>query len=164
MKKIMPVYLFIIACIVGMELSFGIMVAPTIFNAPNILGDGVLTHFQSGQLMSSIFLMYNKFLIAISVIILIFEMVNFNNNKNENFKYRLSYLMLALIHMCVALIFVLFFTDFIMQAQAIGVQATATNEFKQIHSASEWSMKILLIVQAILFFFKFKSNEAKSVL
>jgi putative membrane protein len=62
-----------------------------------------------------------------------------------------------------ALAFILYFTDYILNAQSIGVNAIQTDEFRQIHSASELCIKILLVLQVVLFFIKFQTIKmAKS--
>ncbi|MCI6988520.1 MAG: DUF4149 domain-containing protein [Campylobacter sp.] len=159
MRKILPIYLFLIAIVVGIELTLGVLVAPTIFYPSEFLGDNVLSHFQSGQLMTNIFVKYNTPLIIISIIILIYEMINFNNNKSQSFNMRFSTLMIGLIHICLALTFVLYFSDYIVGAQAKGPEATMTAEFYSIHNASEWTMKLLLILQTLLFFLKFPRQK-----
>lgn len=156
---IKAIYLFLIASLVGVEISIGAFVAPTIFFPDNLIGSGVLTHFQSGQLMSAIFVKYNKFLIAICVISLIFEMVKFNNNKKLSFYNRFSTLMIALLNLILGLLFVLFFTDYILSAQNNGAAATVTTQFLQIHKASEWCMKIMMIAQVFLFFINFSREK-----
>lgn len=163
MQRIQQIYLFLIAAVVGAELLMGIIVAPTLFFPKEILGDGVLSHFQSGQLMTAIFISYNKALLALSIIILVYEMVNFNNNRAESFNLRFSTLMIALIHLCLALVFILYFTDYIVEAQKSGAKATTTETFHAIHSASEWCMKIMVILQALLYFLRFpKRVKVKS--
>ena len=155
MNKILEIYLFLLAALIGIELALGAFVAPTIFFPQSFLGDGVLSHFQSGQLMTQIFLKYNKILMIITAISFIFEMVNFNNNKAQNFNYRFSTLMLAVLNLILMVLFVLVFTDYIVEAQKNGAAATQTAEFAKIHKGSEWTMKLMIIAQTILFFMKF---------
>ena len=52
MRAIFSIYIFIIAALIGIELSLGALVAPVVFFPQQIIGDGVLSHFQSGKLMS----------------------------------------------------------------------------------------------------------------
>ncbi len=154
MRAIFSIYIFIIAALIGIELSLGALVAPVVFFPQQIIGDGVLSHFQSGKLMSEIFVKYGGILIAVSVICLVFEMINFNNNKLQSFRLRLSTLMLTLVNIILALLFVLYFTDYVINAQKIGAEATTTPEFAQIHAASEWCMKLIIVFQTVLFFAK----------
>ena len=67
---------------------------------------------------------------------------------------RLSTLMLTLVNIILALLFVLYFTDYVINAQKIGAEATITPEFAQIHAASEWCMKLIIVFQTVLFFAK----------
>jgi len=163
MRAILPIYLFLLAATIGVELALGGIVAPVIFHPDALIGDGVLTRFQSGQLMTANFIIYGKILIAMCIVVLVYEMVNFNNNPAEPFNRRLSTLMLALIHLMLGLLFVLYFTDYIVTAQAGGAQNTQTAEFAKIHSASEWTAKIILIVQAIIFFMRFPKRKSDSI-
>lgn len=163
MSKILGIYLFLLAVLIGIELALGAFVAPTIFFPQSFLGDGVLSHFQSGQLMTQIFLKYNKILMIITAISFIFEMVNFNNNKSQNFNFRFSTLMLSVLNLILMVLFVLVFTDYIVEAQKAGAAAMQTAEFAKIHKGSEWTMKFMIIAQTILFFMKFpRSNSANS--
>lgn len=159
MNKILAIYLFLLASLIGVELSLGAFVAPTIFYPASIFGEGVLSHFQSGQLMSAIFVKYNGLLMGFSIVSLVFEMVNFNNNKTQNFNIRFSTLMLSLLNLVLALMFVLYFTDYILEAQKMGEEITQNESFYKIHKASEWCMKILMTLQTILFFMKFPKKS-----
>lgn len=61
------VNLFLLASIIGVELILGIVVAPTIF-PQNLIGEGVLSHFQSGLMMTQIFIKMGYLLIFVSVV------------------------------------------------------------------------------------------------
>lgn len=154
MKTVLSIYLFLLACLVGIEISLGALVAPTIFFPQNLIGEGVLSHFQSGQIMTAIFLKYNNIAMIIAIFAFIFEMINLNNNKNQTFNIKFSTLMLSVTNLILTILFVLVFSDYIVEAQKIGESATKSIEFIQMHNASEWCMKIMMIVQTILFFIK----------
>lgn len=151
--RFLNIYLFLLATLIGVELALGVLVAPVIFYPQNIIGDGVLTHFQSGQLMTQIFIKYNYVLLCVSVISFIYESINFKFD--TNFYKKISSFFLSLIVLILASLFVFYFTDYILQAQKIGIQATQSEEFKQIHNASEFVMKLMMVAQLILFFIKF---------
>ena len=152
----------LLAVLIGAELTLGILVAPVIFFPQSIIGDGILTHFMSGQMMTKIFLNLNYILLFISIAIMISEL--FDLRKKIIFSLKFSMLMLAFLNLALALSFVFFFTPFIVYAQNLGVDATHTAEFAKMHSASEYVMKIMLVLQIILFFVKFKisQNERKA--
>ena len=67
--------------------------------------------------------------------------------------------MLSFLNLALALSFVFIFTPFIVQAQGLGAEATQTAEFAKVHSASEYVMKVMLVLQLILFFVKFKISQ-----
>lgn len=159
MQKILNIYLFLLAVLVGLEMSVGAFVAPVIFNPNEIIGKDVLTHFQSGQLMTEIFLKFNNVLIFISIVSFVYETINLAKNKIESFNLKFSSFMLSLLNLALACVFIFYFTDYILEAQHLGTTTTST--FAQIHKASEWTMKVMLILQTILFFIKFKTVDQK---
>ena len=151
------VYFLLRGALIGTELALGALVAPTIFYPQSILGDGVLTHFQSGKLMATIFVKFNYALLAVSVLIALCELASFRSSVKFAAKFSMG--MLCAINLALALSFVFYFTPFVMDAQAAGEAATQTAEFAQMHAASEWTMKLMLFAQLALFFIKFKTAE-----
>lgn len=147
------IYLFLLAALVGIEIALGAFVAPVIFYPAKFIGDGVLTHFQSGVMMTQIFLKYNYILLAVSAFTLAFDL--FKLRSNECVHVKISAVALSFINAVLAAVFVFYFTDFILDAQAAGEAMTKGNaEFDAIHSASELVMKIMIVVQALLFFLR----------
>lgn len=142
---------------IGTELTLGILVAPVIFFPQNIIGEGVLTHFMSGQMMTKIFLKFNYALLFVSAFVAVSEL--FDLRKKLAFSLKFSTFMLSFLNLALALSFVFIFTPFIVQAQSLGAEATQTAEFAKMHSASEYVMKVMLVLQLILFFVKFKISQ-----
>ena len=142
---------------IGTELTLGILVAPVIFFPQSIIGEGVLTHFMSGQMMTKIFLKFNYVLLFISAFVAVSEF--FDLRKKLTFSLKFSTFMLSFLNLALALSFVFVFTPFIVQAQGLGAEATQTAEFAKMHSASEYVMKVMLVLQLILFFVKFKISQ-----
>lgn len=142
---------------IGTELTLGILVAPVIFSPQSIIGEGVLTHFMSGQMMTKIFLKFNYVLLFISAFVAVSEL--FDLRKKLAFSLKFSTFMLSFLNLALALSFVFIFTPFIVQAQGLGAEATQTAEFAKMHSASEYVMKVMLVLQLILFFVKFKISQ-----
>ena len=150
-------YLFLLGICIGAELAIGIFMAPVIFYPSQYIGEGVLSHYQSGQLMTQVFLKYNILLIFISSLILLFEIVNLKGS--ESFNYKISAFFLSLIIALLAMSFVFYFTPYILQAQKIGAEATATAEFLSMHKASEFVMKAMLLAQVALFFIRARKES-----
>ena len=157
MVKFRSFYLFLLGICIGAELAIGIFMAPVIFYPSQYIGEGVLSHYQSGQLMTQVFLKYNILLIFISSLILLFEIVNLKGS--ESFNYKISAFFLSLIISLLAMSFVFYFTPYILQAQKIGAEATATAEFVSMHKASEFVMKAMLLAQVALFFIRARKES-----
>lgn len=157
MVKFRSFYLFLLGICIGAELAIGIFMAPVIFYPSQYIGEGVLSHYQSGQLMTQVFLKYNILLIFISSLILLFEIVNLKTS--ESFNYKISAFFLSLIIALLAMSFVFYFTPYILQAQKIDAEATATAEFISMHKASEFVMKAMLLAQVALFFIRARKES-----
>lgn len=157
MVKFRSFYLFLLGICIGAELAIGIFMAPVIFYPSQYIGEGVLSHYQSGQLMTQVFLKYNILLIFISSLILLFEIVNLKGS--ESFNYKISAFFLSLIIALLAMSFVFYFTPYILQAQKIGAEATATAEFLSMHKASEFVMKAMILAQVALFFIRARKES-----
>ena len=142
---------------IGTELTLGILVAPVIFFPQSIIGEGVLTHFMSWQMMTKIFLKFNYVLLFVSAFVAVSEL--FDLRKKLAFSLKFSTFMLSFLNLALALSFIFIFTPFIVQAQDLGTEATQTAEFAKMHSTSEYVMKVMLVLQLILFFVKFKISQ-----
>ncbi len=145
--------LFLLASLVGIELFLGIVVAKVIFYPQ--MGESVLSTFQSGLLMSEIFVKFGFVLLAISLFNLLFELYSFFKDAAK-FQLRFSKLALSLLVFILSLLFVFYFSAYILNSQALGESATKSDEFKSMHTASEVVMKIILIMQIFLYFLSFK--------
>lgn len=143
------IYLFLLAAIVGFEFGIGAVVAPVIFSPPESLS-AILSKFNSGILMSEIFVRFGYVLISVCIFSLLFEIAGVFDRCNFYLKF--SRLMLSIICAGGAFLFVFYFTDFIINAQALGEASVSTQEFLQIHTASEYTLKIIMIAQVMLFF------------
>ena len=157
MVKFRSFYLFLLGICICAELAIGIFMAPVIFYPSQYIGEGVLSHYQSGQLMTQVFLKYNILLIFISSLLLLFEIVNLKGS--ESFNYKISAFFLSLIIALLAMSFVFYFTPYILQAQKIGAEATATAEFLSMHKASEFVMKAMILAQVALFFIRSRKES-----
>ncbi|MGP1484509.1 MAG: DUF4149 domain-containing protein [Campylobacter sp.] len=153
------IYFLLLAILIGVEIALGALVAPVVFYPQGIIGDGVLTLFQSGQMMAVIFVKFNYILLFVSIFAFIYEI--FTLRSQVVFGVKLSTFMLCGINLILSIAFVFYFTPYILDAQKLGEEATKTAEFMQIHKASEWVMKLMMISQIILWFIKFRSDIKK---
>ncbi len=147
--------LFLLAAMIGIELILGIVVAPVIFYPVNFIGEGVLSHFQSGLMMTQIFIKMGYLLIFVSIFNLLFEIYSFIK-EDMKFQIKFSKLILSILILILSLAFILYFTNTIVELQNLGDQATKSQEFLSIHNASEVVIKIILLMQVFLYFLSFK--------
>lgn len=139
------IYIWALGAVVGIELAVGILVAPVIFFPAAILGEGVLSHYQSGLLMTNIFLRYNIILLVVSIASVLYELYMYRKKSGDVWAWGMSIVTLAGMGL-----FVFYYTPYILEAQAMGVEATRSAEFASMHKGSEWVMKIILMAQSIL--------------
>lgn len=145
-KSFFALYLLAIGLLVGVELAIGLLAAPVIFFPVGFLGENMLSHFQSGVLMTQIFLRFNVLLMLCTLFMLCYEIYLFSKSRD------FISIVLMFIVLVGSLAFVLYFTTYIVEAQQAGAYATSTQEFKDIHKQSETVLKIVLLGQIGLFF------------
>ncbi len=146
-KSITASYLLFLGAIVGIEFACGALIAPVIFYPSAYIGEGVLSHFQSGLLMTQVFLRFNLILMGFITLAWGFELYMFKLKKHDRYTIGL----LALISIC-AYLFVFYYTPHILEAQKMGESAIKTADFASYHKQSEMSMKALIMLQIALLF------------
>ena len=147
MKGFMVIYLAMLGVAIGIEIAAGAFIAPVIFFPQKYLGDGVLTHFQSGILMTQVFLKMNLVIGFITLYSIIYEVQVWMMCKNYDF---ISFL-LSLVMVVTTGLFLFYYTPFIVHAQQLGAVETTTEVFANMHKQSEWVMKLLMVTQFGLF-------------
>lgn len=146
-KSLIGSYFLFLGAIIGIEFAAGALIAPIIFFPAAFIGEGVLTHFQSGILMTQVFLRFNIILLVFIVVAWIFEAYMFKVGKKDVW----TFLLVVCISVC-AYLFVFYFTPFILEAQKQGAEATRGAEFSKMHKWSEIDMKALMMLQITLLF------------
>ncbi|HEC1547935.1 TPA: DUF4149 domain-containing protein [Campylobacter upsaliensis] len=149
------IHLFLLAAMIGVELILGVVVAPVVFYPQDLIGENVLSHFQSGLMMSDIFVKMGYVLLVVALFNALYELINFFK-KEEKFQLRFSKFALSIIVLILALFFVFYFTAYILEAQKKGESVIKTAEFQSMHEASEVVIKIIVCMQIFLYFLSFK--------
>ncbi|EAK5116347.1 DUF4149 domain-containing protein [Campylobacter upsaliensis] len=149
------IHLFLLAAMIGVELILGVVVAPVVFYPQGLIGENVLSHFQSGLMMSDIFVKMGYVLLVVALFNALYELINFFKKK-EKFQLRFSKFALSIIVLILALFFVFYFTAYILEAQKMGESVIKTAEFQSMHEASEVVIKIIVCMQIFLYFLSFK--------
>ncbi|WP_104748390.1 DUF4149 domain-containing protein [Helicobacter cetorum] len=148
MKKIcLGVYLLILGILCGSLIILGAIVAPVVFKASAILPELPMSAFESGKLMAQIFTRFNKFLEFVAVMVLAYEIISFIWGRRF-----WVHLVLGLTIGGLSLLFVFYYTPYILHAQQLGEVAIRSAEFTRMHSQSEWLFKELFILICVLFF------------
>ncbi|PAF52050.1 DUF4149 domain-containing protein [Helicobacter sp. 13S00477-4] len=143
-------YLWLLGLSIGAMVISGAFVAPIIFNAYSFLPDLGITQYDSGILMTQIFIKLNYLLNFTAIIIIIYELLDFKSS----FKPSIILLGLNTLSILLIFLFTLYYTPNILDAQNMGPAYTATPEFEKMHSQSEYLFKILLITLSISFFWR----------
>ncbi|ACZ12447.1 DUF4149 domain-containing protein [Sulfurospirillum deleyianum] len=147
MKGLTLLYLGLLGIAIGVEIAAGALVAPVIFFPQDYLGEGVLSHFQSGILMTQVFLKMNILIGFVALYSMIYEVQVMMMRKN----FDLFSLLSSLVVTIATGLFLFYYTPFIVHAQHMGAEQTATEIFYKMHKQSELVIKILMIAQLGLF-------------
>lgn len=145
-KSFLSVYIVLVGMALGVELCAGAFVAPIIFFPSGYLGEGVLTHFQSGILMTQVFLKSNMLLGLVAFYGIVFEVIAWITKQNKD----VLSLSLSFSGFILTVLFLFYYTPFIVDAQR--ALTTESEVFFKMHKESELVMKSLMMVQLVLMF------------
>jgi glucose-6-phosphate-specific signal transduction histidine kinase len=132
-------YIIFLGFALGAIAIAGAITAPVIFHANDFLAEDVLSHFQSGIIMTEIFVRLNYILFILVFFVLFMEIRDYLKFKRDAISLTFGFIVVF-----TALLFVLYYTPFILEAQAIGPAATQSEAFEGMHKGSELDFKILL--------------------
>ena len=133
-------YLLLLASTLGAILVLGIFVAPVVFHTT------LLEHFDAGIVMADIFQRFTYWLYLMLIAIILYEGYEYKKFKRDQLIIGSSLMSIFSIVM-----FNTVYTPKILQMQSLGKEATMSEEFENIHLASELDFKILALALLILF-------------
>jgi len=139
-------YLVILAATFGAVLVLGAMVAPVIFNPNKILVDISLDHFNSGIIMGEIFHRFSYWIYFVATVVIVYEAVMYKLGQRDAIAFGS-----AITVVFSSLMFSAVYSPKILSMQAIGVEATQSDTFRNVHLASELDFKILAVGLIVLF-------------
>jgi len=142
-------YLFLLIATFGISLFIGIIVAPTIFGSELSFADEVLTKFQEGLLMTTIFVKFNYLLNFVIATIITFEIINYKNGIWDKFTFSAIFIFIS-----TALLFTNYYTPQILELQSL--ENTEGKIFENLHFASELDFKIFTFALLFLIIRKLK--------
>ena len=126
-------------------IASGALSAPAIFRAPAIVPNLEMTLFQSGILMTSIFVKLNVILNLLAAFILFYEILSFRVSGAKIAP------LLGLISIVLIFLFTLYYTPYILQAQSLGEEGIANLAFDAMHTQSVYVFKTLMASLCLLF-------------
>lgn len=138
-------YLLFLGVTLGALIACGALSAPSIFRAPAIVPNLEMTLFQSGILMTSIFVKLNIILNFVAVFILFYEILSFRVSGARIAPF------LGLISIVLIFLFTLYYTPYILQAQNLGEEGIANVAFDSMHTQSVYVFKALMASLCLLF-------------
>ncbi len=139
-------YLIILAATFGAVIVLGAFVAPVIFNADKLLSEVVLGSYNSGIVMGEIFRRFSYWIYLMAFFIALYELVMYKKGQRDAIIFGSSITVLFS-----GLMFSAVYAPNIISMQRLGIEATQSDTFKNIHMASELDFKILAVALLILF-------------
>lgn len=146
-STIFSLYILTLSLGAGIIVALGMFSAPVIFNASELLSFE-MDRFSSGLIMSEIFVRSNTYLNFVAFAILLFEIYTYRYSTDKS---RVD-LGLGAIAVIGIFLFTSYYTPLILEAQKIGVEATETDTFKNIHKYAELDYKLILLSLTALAF------------
>ncbi|MDE5603536.1 MAG: DUF4149 domain-containing protein [Helicobacter sp.] len=144
----LALYLLLIGVCLGATLASGAFVTSSIFRAAEIVKNLEITTFQSGILMTSIFLKLNFLLNILALYIIIYEILALSIYRKKITP------LLGLINVILIFLFTLYYTPFIVEAQSLGEESFYSETFATMHYQSVLIFKALMISLFILFIYR----------
>ena len=139
-------YLIVLAATFGAAIVLGVLVAPVVFHANNILVDMSMDHYNSGIVMGEVFHRFSYWLYFVTIAVVMYESALYKMGKRDAIAFGA-----AVSVVFSSLMFSSVYSPKILDMQAIGPEATQSDTFANIHLASEIDFKILAVGLIILF-------------
>ena len=139
-------YLLFVAMTLGAVLVLGIFVTSVIFHSDAILTNVLLDRYNEGQLMAEIFRRFSYWGYFMVAVVSLFELSEYKHGRRDNIT-----ILSASVTIATLLLFNAVYTPKIIEMQAMGVEATQSEAFASLHSASEIDFKVLAVALGVLF-------------
>ncbi|QSZ41548.1 DUF4149 domain-containing protein [Sulfurimonas aquatica] len=139
-------YLIILAASFGGVIVLGAFVAPVVFNTDKILTEIALDNYNAGIIMGEIFRRFSYWSYFLGAFVALYEAYQYKTGERDAISFGAAVTVLF-----ASLMFSAVYSPNILSMQAMGVEATQSDTFKNIHTASEIDFKILAVALIILF-------------
>ena len=139
-------YLLLIAASFGGVLVLGALVAPVVFHTDAILSGAMLDHYNEGIIMGEIFHRFSYWVYFLAFYVVVYEGWMYKHGNRDAVT-----LISAFVTVFTALLFSAVYSPHILEMQALGAEATQSDTFANLHTASEIDFKILAVALFVLF-------------
>ena len=137
-------YLILLASSFGAVMVLGVVVAAVIFHTDSLSVDILIDRYNSGVVMSEIFLRFSYFVYFLAFFVSLYEAAMYKRGQRDKIA-----LISAFFVVSTSLMFSAVYVPKILEA--MGREATASDTFDNLHIASEIDFKILAIALLVLF-------------
>lgn len=139
-------YFIILAASLGAVLVLGAIVAPVIFHTDKILVGMLLDHYNAGIIMGEIFHRFSYWVYFLAFYVALYEAAAYKMGQRDAIAFGASVTVLFS-----SLMFSGVYAPKILEMQAMGIEATQSDTFENVHIASEIDFKILAVALLVLF-------------
>lgn len=139
-------YLLLLAAAFGAVMVLGIIVAPVIFHMEKLTMDIIVDHYNSGVIMSEIFVRFSYFIYFLAFCVALYEAAMYKMGQRDKILFYSSSVVVV-----TALLFSAVYVPKILELQTMGREATTSDTFGNLHLASEVDFKLLALTLVILF-------------
>lgn len=139
-------YFILLAASFGAVLVLGAFVAPVVFHSDAILIGMILDHYNAGIIMGEIFHRFSFWVYFLAAAVVLYEAALYKMGQRDPIAFASASVVVA-----TSLMFSGVYAPKILSMQALGVEATQSDTFANIHIASEIDFKILAVALLVLF-------------
>ena len=144
-KKLWIPYLILLGATLGAALCAGVFAAPVIFHADDLLGGGVLSHYQEGVVMTQIFQKLGWLVNLACAAILFVEGYHFLRFWRDSWTFYSAF-----VTVWTGFLFTLYYMPQIVEFQQRGETIVQNGLFQKTHMVSEWDFKIFVVALTLL--------------
>lgn len=139
-------YLIVLASTFGAVLTLGAIVAPVVFTSDAYTIGMMLDHYNMGLIMSEIFRRFSYVLYFVAAYIVIYEAIAYKTGERDRYTF-----VGAFVSVFASLMFSAVYVPKILSMQSAGIEATQSDTFAKLHTASEIDFKLLALGLLLLF-------------
>ena len=135
-----------LAATFGAVLVLGAIVAPVVFHSDKILVGMLMDNYNAGIIMGEVFHRFSYWSYFVAIFVVIYEAAIYKMGSRDAIAFGASATVVFS-----ALMFSGVYAPKILAMQALGIEATQSDTFANIHIASEIDFKILAVSLVVLF-------------